>query len=301
MASHHHKHHHQEVSGKNLGLSILLNVSITIAEAIGGFISGSMALLSDATHNLSDVISLLISLIANKLTKKKATTNYTYGFRRSEIVAAFVNSGTLIVLALMILVNGVKRLYNPEDIDANWIVWLAIASIAVNGISVLFIKKDAEKNINIKSAYLHLFSDMLTSIAVLIGGLCIKFFGWTFIDQIFSIGIAIYLIIVSWQIFKSALKIIMQFTPEDIKPEEIASEIAKINNVKNIHHIHIWQINEHDIMLEAHIDLNQDIKISNYEKIMQQIKEILKRHNISHSTLQPEFSTDDNKQLVISH
>lgn len=301
MASHHHKHHHQEVSGKNLGLSILLNVSITIAEAIGGFISGSMALLSDATHNLSDVISLLISLIANKLTKKKATTNYTYGFRRSEIVAAFVNSGTLIVLALMILVNGVKRLYHPEDIDANWVIWLAIASIAVNGISVLFIKKDAEKNINIKSAYLHLFSDMLTSIAVLIGGLCIKFFGWTFIDQIFSIGIAIYLIIVSWQIFKSALKIIMQFTPEDIKPEEIASEIAKINNVKNIHHIHIWQINEHDIMLEAHIDLNQDIKISNYEKIMQQIKEILKRHNISHSTLQPEFSTDDNKQLVISH
>jgi cobalt-zinc-cadmium efflux system protein len=291
-------HHHHQVSGKNLGWSIFLNVAITVAEAIGGIISGSMALLSDATHNFSDVISLVVSYIANKLTKRKATENQTYGFKRSEIVAAFINSGTLMVLAIFIFYEGIQRFFDPVEIASNWVIWLALASIVVNGLSVLFIQHDARNNMNIKSAYLHLLTDMITSVAVLIGGVVMKYLHWYWIDAVFSTAIAIYLIYTSWHIFKSALEIIMQFTPENIDIKDIAKAIESIPQIKNIHHVHVWQINEHDIMFEAHIDLMKDIKISEFESILLTIKEMLTQFEINHITIQPEFSVADKKQLI---
>ncbi|RLD38099.1 MAG: cation transporter [Bacteroidetes bacterium] len=293
-----HKHHHHEVNDKNLGWSIALNVLITLAEAIGGIISGSMALVSDATHNFSDVLSLIISYIANKLTKREATNSHTYGFKRSEIIAAFINSSTLIVLAIFILFEGVQRFFYPIKIAADWVIWLAIASIAVNGLSVLFIRKDAKNNMNIKSAYLHLFSDMLTSIAVLIGGLAMKYMQWYWIDAVFSIAIAGYLLYSSLGIFKSALRIIMQFTPENIDVDLVVKTIENLKEVKNVHHVHIWQINEHDIMFEAHIDVLENINISDFEKTLIKIKAALLPFNIQHTTIQPEFSVSDNKQII---
>ncbi len=298
MGNHIEHHHHHEVSGKNLGWSIGLNLGITLAEFVGGIISGSMALLSDATHNFSDVISLVVSYIANKLTKRKATNHQTYGFKRSEIIAAFINSATLIVLALFILYEGIQRLFQPVTVAAGWVIWLALASIVVNGLSVLFIRHDARDNMNIKSAYLHLFSDMLTSIAVLIGGLTMKYFQWYWIDSVFSIAIAIYLLFTSWGIFKTALRIMMQFTPSDIELPKIVSQVEAITEIKNIHHVHIWQINEHDIMFEAHVDLNRDVKISEFETVLSKIKEVLARHKIGHVTIQPEYSVSDNKQII---
>ena len=292
------EHHHHELSGRNLGLSILLNIGITIAELIGGIISGSMSLISDATHNFSDVISLVVSYIANKLTKREATQNQTFGFRRSEIIAAFFNSATLIVLAVFILYEAFIRLFNPVIVAADWVIWLAVLSILVNGASVLFIRKDAHNNINIKSAYLHLFTDMLTSIAVLAGGLAMKYLHWFWVDSVFSIAIAVYLLFSSWGIIKSSLRIIMQFTPENIKIDKIASQIEKVRGVKNIHHVHVWQINEHDIMFEAHVDLVKDIKITEFESILLIIKKDLSQFNINHITIQPEFSLSDKKQLI---
>lgn len=292
------EHHHHEVSGKNLGWSILLNIGITVAEGVGGIISGSMALLSDATHNFSDVLSLIISYIANKLTKRQATNSQTFGYKRSEIIAAFINSATLIVLAFFILVEGIQRFFNPVTIAANWVIWLALASIVVNGLSVLFIRNDAHDNMNIKSAYLHLFSDMLTSIAVLIGGLAMKYFQWFWVDALFSITIAIYLLYTSWEIFKSSLRIIMQFTPENLRIDEIVFQLEKLQGVKNIHHVHVWQINEHDIMFEAHVDIRSDIKITEFELILEKIKGVLLQFKIEHCTLQPEYSVTDNKQII---
>jgi len=292
------EHHHHEVSGKNLGWSIILNVGITIAELIGGLISGSISLISDATHNFSDVISLVVSYIANKLTKRKATQNQTFGFKRSEIIAAFFNSVTLMALAVFILYEGFIRLFNPVIVGADWVIWLAILSILVNGASVLFIRNEAHDNINIKSAYLHLFTDMLTSIAVLAGGFAMKYLQWFWVDSVFSIAIAIYLLFSSWRIFKSSLRIIMQFTPENISIDEIISQLEKLQGVKDIHHVHVWQINEHDIMFEAHVDMNQNIKITEFELILEDIKGVLKQFKIGHCTLQPEYSVDDDKQII---
>ena len=294
-----HDHDHK-IKGKNLFWTIVLNLSITIAEGIGGLLSGSMALLSDALHNFSDVFSLIISYIANKLAKRKATPKYTFGFRRSEILAAFFNSTTLIILSIFIFYGAVERFINPGDIKSEMVIYLAIASIFVNAFSVLLIKKDAEDNMNIRSAYLHLFSDMMTSIAVLAGGLMMKYFGWYWVDPVISIIISLYLIYLSIDILKESLKIIMEFTPGDIDLETIVTEVENIEGIKNIHHLHIWQVNEHDIMLEAHIDLKNDVSITDFEQILDKIKTGLAVHNINHVTIQPEYNIDDNKD-VISH
>lgn len=295
----HEHHHHHEVKGKNLFFTILLNASISIAELIGGIISGSISLISDAIHNFSDVLSLIISYIANKLSKKEANEKHTFGFKRSEIIAAFLNSSTLIVLAFYILYEAIVRLIHPVEISSDLVIWLALGSIVVNGLSVLFIKKDAEGNMNMKAAYLHLFGDMMTSIVVLIGGILMKYFHVFWIDPVFSILIAIYLLYLSWDIFISSLKIMMQFTPENINIKNISTDVSKIEGIKNIHHIHIWQINEHDIMFEAHIDLKENIKITDFEIILKTVKEYLHdNYEIHHVTIQPEFSINDNKDLI---
>jgi cobalt-zinc-cadmium efflux system protein len=292
------EHHHHEVSGKNLGFAILLNVGITLAQAIGGLISGSMALLSDAAHNFSDVLSLIISFLANRLSGRKATEKQTFGFRRSEILASFINAVTLIVIGVVILIEAIQRLINPVTVTASWVIWLAIASIIVNGLSMIFIRNDSQDNMNMKSAYLHLFTDMLTSVAVLLGGLVMKYFHWYRADSVFSIAIAIYLLYMSWGIFRSSLRIIMQFTPKEIDVHQIASEIEKIKGVKNIHHVHVWQINEHDLMFEAHVDVSEDLKVSGFENILSEIKTVLGNNGITHFTIQPEFSIDDEKQII---
>jgi cobalt-zinc-cadmium efflux system protein len=292
------EHNHHEVSGSNLGLAILLNVGITIAQAIGGIISGSMALLSDAAHNFSDVLSMVISFLANRLAKREATEKQTFGFRRSEILAAFINSATLIIISVIILFEAIQRLVNPVPISVNLVIYLAIAGILVNGGSALFIRNDSHENMNMKSVYLHLFGDMLISIAVLLGGVAMKYLQWYRIDSIFSIVIAVYLLYLSWGIVRSSMRIIMQFTPEEIDIKKIAAEIEKIQGVKNIHHVHVWQINEHELMFEAHIDLSEDINVSSFESILYLIKAVLKRYKINHSTIQPEFTIDDSKQVI---
>lgn len=291
-------HHHHEVSGKNLGVAILLNAGITLAQAIGGIISGSMALLSDAAHNFSDVLSMVISYLANRLSKREATEKQTFGFKRSEILAAFINSATLIIISVIILFEAVQRLINPVPISANLVIWLAIAGILVNGISVLFIRNDSHANMNMKSVYLHLLGDMLTSFAVLLGGFAMKYLQWFWTDSVFSMAIAVYLLYMSWGIFRSSLRIIMQFTPEEVNIHEIVKEIEVINGVNNVHHVHVWQINEHDLMFEAHIDVKEDVRVSDFGEILSRIKEVLHRHDIDHSTIQPEFMVDDNKNVI---
>ena len=292
------EHHQHEVTGKNLGLAILLNTVITLAEAVGGIISGSMALLSDAAHNLSDVLSLIISYFANRLSKKGATERQTFGFRRSEILAAFINSATLIIIAVIIIIEAVQRLMNPVTVSTGWVIWLALASFVVNGLSALFLREDSHHNMNMKSAYLHLFTDMLTSVAVLLGGLAIRYLNWSWADSVLSVIIALYLLYMSWGIFRSSLRIMMQFTPEEIDVSNLVSKISEIRGVKNLHHVHVWQINEHDLMFEAHVDLVEDITVSNFEGILEQIKLTLRQQGVNHSTIQPEFSVDDRKQVI---
>ncbi len=299
--SHQHAHRQNELSGKRLLFSIFLNIIITVAQMIGGFISGSLALISDAVHNLSDVISLIISYTANLLTnRKQQTLHQTFGFKRAEIIAAFFNSATLIVIAVFLAIEAFKRFNNPQEIESNLVIWLAFVAILGNGLSVVLLTKDAKHNLNMKSAYLHLMTDLLTSVAVLIGGILMKFYQIYWIDALLTILISVYLLYMSWEIFIDSLKILMLFAPKDLDIDDIQKEILKIEKIKNIHHVHIWQLNDHDIHFEAHIEFKRDINLSDFDKICYTVEKLLlDKFHINHSNLQPEYDRDDHKEFII--
>jgi cobalt-zinc-cadmium efflux system protein len=291
-------HHHHHEPGKNLGLTIVLNLFITIAQIIGGIISGSMALLSDAAHNFSDVLSLIISWFANRLKKKDQTLTRTFGYKRADIFAAFINSTTLIIIAVVIATEAANRLLNPVEVKGSIVIYLAALSIVLNGLSVLLIREGSKTSLNIRSAYLHLFTDMLTSIAVLIGGFVVRYLGLVWVDGVLSILIAIYLVFSSWEIFSGSLKILMQFTPESIDIKQLAGKIQQVEGIKNAHHIHAWQLDEREIIFEAHVDVEKDINISEFNLQLDKIEKILSYHNIRHFNIQPEFNRDDSKKII---
>ena len=299
--SNNHSHSHTTLSGKNLLISIILNLVITIAQIIGGFISGSLSLISDAVHNFSDVVSLVISYVANLLTNsKKQTIHYTFGFKRAEIIAAFINAISLIVIAFFLGIEAIKRFKNPQSIESDIVIWLAILGIAVNGFSVLLLKKDAKNNLNMKSAYLHLLTDMLTSVTVLIGGLLMKFYQIYWIDAALTLVISLYLIYISWDILITSIKIIMLFAPKHIKINEVVDQVLIVEGIRNIHHVHIWQLNDKDCHFEAHIQFKNDIKLSDFDLICERVEKILlDKFQINHCNLQPEFNRDDVKEIII--
>lgn len=296
-----HSHDHPTLTGKNLLFSIILNIVITVAQIIGGIVSGSLALISDAVHNFSDVVSLIISYAANLLTRKKLQTiEYTFGYKRAEIIAAFFNAVSLIVIGVFLGIEAIKRFYEVHEIQSGLVIWLAILGIAANGLSVLLLKNDAKRNINMKSAYLHLMSDMLTSVGVLIGGLLMKFYQIYWIDALLTLIISVYLIFMSWRILIYSLKILMLFAPSHIKIKEVVEVVQKVSGVKNIHHIHIWQLNDHESHFEAHLEFNDDIKLSEFDLICEEIEKLLmEKFHIQHCNLQPEFRRNDLKEIII--
>jgi len=300
MGDNHIHIHKHEVKGNNLILSILLNLLITIAQVIGGIISGSLALISDALHNFSDVLSLVFSLVAHKLSRRKASLNNTFGYKRAELIAAFINAITLIIVAFFLIYEASSRLFHPEPIKSGLVIWLALLGIVVNGGSVLLLKKDSEHNLNMKSAYLHLLTDMMASVAVLVGGLLMKFYGWFWVDSVMTLLIASYLIYVSYDLIKSATKMLMLFTPDYINIKELVREVHKIKGVNKLHHIHIWHLNDEELHLEAHLDCSEDIKMSEFNILLEKIETVLyNEFKINHINIQPEFKKEDPKDFIV--
>ncbi|MEZ4796995.1 MAG: cation diffusion facilitator family transporter [Flavobacteriaceae bacterium] len=299
--SHNHSHHnHSNLQGRNLLISIFLNILITASQVVGGIISGSLALLSDALHNFSDVISLVVSYVANKLAKKKASLQKTFGYKRAEILAAFINASTLIIVAVLLIIEAIERFQNPQEIESDLVIWLSLVAILGNGFSVLLLKKDSETNMNLKSAYLHLLTDMMASVAVLIGGLLMKFYNVFWVDSLLTFLIAIYLIWMGYDLLKSSTKVLMLFTPKEIPIDKIVAEINNLEGIKNTHHIHVWQLNEEEIHFEAHIDFDKDIKLSEFDDILHEIEEILfHKFEINHVNIQPEFGKCDDKDVIV--
>ncbi len=292
-------HHHHPVSGAKLFITIILNLIITIAEIIGGIFSNSLALLSDALHNFSDVMALIIAYIANRLSGKAANEKNTFGLKRAEIIAALFNASVLIGIGVFLIVESVHKIIYPEHIKSIWVIGFGLLSVILNGASVLLIKDDSHSNLNIKAAYLHLLTDVATSIAVIIGGVLIYYFKIYSVDAVISLLIAIYLIYSAFDIVKDSTKILMQYSPENINLDEVIKEIEKNEKIKNIHHIHIWQLNEHDIFLEAHIDLNENLNAEEVSKLIDKLEKEMQKFHITHTTFQVEYNRDDNKQKII--
>lgn len=298
--SHNHSHSHDDLKGRNLIISILLNIVITVAQVIGGLLSGSLSLLSDALHNFSDVISLIISYIANRLSKREASFQKTFGYKRAEILAAFINAATLIIVAILLIIEAVKRFQNPQEVESDLVIWLSFIAILGNGFSVLLLKKDSESNMNMKSAYLHLLTDMMASVAVLIGGLLMKYYQLFWVDSVLTFAIALYLIYMGYDLLKDSFKVLMLFTPDEIAVKDIVMDIQQIKAIRNVHHVHIWQLNEDEIHLEAHIDFEEDITLSQFDKILHEVEELV-FHNfgINHVNIQPEYGKCGDKDVIV--
>jgi cobalt-zinc-cadmium efflux system protein len=297
--SHVHIHKH-EVKGKNLLFSIVLNIVITIAQIIGGLLSGSLALISDALHNFSDVLSLVFSYVAHKLSRRKASLNQTFGYKRAEIMAAFINASTLVIVALFLIYEAVERFFHPQAIESGLVIWMAVIGIAANGLSAYMLKNDADKSLNMRSAYIHLFTDTLASIAVLIGGLLMKYFGWFWVDSLMTLIIAIYLVVVGFDLLKKSTGMLMLFTPAHVDIKEIVREVHKIPGVNKLHHIHVWHLNDEELHLEAHLDCKADIKMSEFNELLHEVELVLfYKFHINHINIQPEFKKTDPKDFIV--
>ena len=295
-----HNRPHPNMKDRKLMISILLNILITAAQTAGGLISGSLALLSDALHNFSDVITLIVSYVASKLSRQKASFHRTFGYKRAEILAAFINAVTLVVVAILLIIEAFKRFQNPQPIESSLVIWLALIAIFGNGFSVLLLKKEAQHNLNMRSAYLHLFTDMMASVAVLIGGLLMMFYQWFWVDSVLTLLIAIYLIWVGFDLLIKSSKILMLFTPSHIDIKNVVRAVHQIPKVNRLHHVHIWGLNDDELHLEAHLEFKEDISLSEFDKILQDIEILLHdQFEINHVNIQPEFNKEDPKQIIV--
>ena len=292
--SHDHSHDHShQINVSNLNrafyIGIGLNLAFVIIEAGYGWIYNSLSLLSDAGHNLSDVMSLVLSLIAFKLLKRKPTTTYTYGYRRATILASLANAILLIFAVGFIIYEAIGRFINPQPLEGGIVSIVAFVGIFINGFTAWLFLKDKDKDLNIKGAYLHMVADALVSLAVVIGGVIIIYTDWFWLDSLMSILIAIVILVGTWSLLTQSLKLSLDGVPENVNPKEVKEKILKIDGVLDFQHVHIWALSTTENALTAHVQLSENLTLSEIEKVKGVIKHELEHLHIKHSTIETYF------------
>ena len=281
-------------------ITVILNLIITVAEIIGGIISGSLALVSDALHNFSDAVSVIISYAAIRLKERNNSPKHTFGLKRGEILAAVINSSVLVAISIYLFYEAIVRFQNPVPIKGILMVIVASIGLVANVTGTLLLKRDAGSSMNIKSSYLHLLTDAFSSVAVIIGGLAITLWNIFWLDPVLTILIAIYITKESFKILSDAIHVLMEGAPLDISIKDIQTEVEGLDEVEDIHHVHLWSVGENDIHLEAHINV-QDMMISKSNVLGEKIEKILKnRFGINHITLQFECNQCKDAGLVVN-
>ncbi len=289
---HDNKHNHNhKITDQKLLYVIFLNIIIALSEIIGGIISGSLALLSDAFHNFSDVFSFIISFIAIRISKKSKDENKTFGYKRAEILAALFNILSLFAACGYIIYEAIKRFINPQQINSKIMIAVTIIGLLGNAFSILILRKNVKESINIKSSFLHLLGDTFSSVGVLIIALILMIFPKLYIlDPIISILIALFIIKESFTIFFESINILMQGTPKHVDIKKITTRLLKEKSLKiiDIHHIHIWSLSQDESVFDCHVVINEK-SIENINDKISKINEILTcEFNINHSTIQIE-------------
>jgi cobalt-zinc-cadmium efflux system protein len=284
--SHGHTHHHTS-NKKALFWSFLLIASFMVVEVIGGVLTNSLALLSDAGHMLSDAAALGLSLFAMKLGERQATQTKTFGYKRFEIIAAALNGLTLIFISVYIFFEAFQRFLNPPEVQSLGMLTISVIGLLVNIIAAwILMRGDKDENLNVRSAFLHVLGDMLGSVGAITAALLIYFFDWGLADPIASIAVAILIIISGWRVTKESFHVLMEGTPEQIKLEEIRAALMNIPNVSDVHDVHVWSITSGMFMLSGHITVEGD---SMHDQVLHQAQALLhEKFSIDHSTLQVE-------------
>jgi len=295
--THQHGSHTHENNSARLVASILFNLIITLAEIVGGVLSGSLALLSDALHNFSDTTSLVISLVTLKISIKSPDHKKTFGYRRAQIVGALINLVSLVLVSFYLIKEALERYFNPQPIQGTMMLVVALIGLAANLLTAIVLLQPSKKSLNIRSAFFHIIGDAVSSVGVVISGLLIIRYRLYFTDTLVTLIISAYILVNTFKLLKQTINILMQGVPEGFNLERVIDEVKHIDNVIDIHHVHVWQLDENHANLEAHVVIDRtDPQEMNATK--QSIKQRLAEHfNITHSTLELEFHNCDGTSL----
>ena len=287
---HHHHHHHLPADASSLNrafrLGIALNLLFVIVEFVVGLCYGSMGLLSDAGHNLSDVAGLLLAMLAFRLAQTPATPRYTYGYKKSTVLISLLNSLILLIAVGVIVAESIGRMLHPETVTGDAIAWTAGVGVVVNGFTAWLFLKDKDRDLNVKGAYLHMAADALVSVGVLLSGVVISWTGWTLIDPIVGLAVAAVIVGSVWSLLRDSLRLSLDGVPGGIRIEEVARSMEAVEGVRGVHHIHVWAISTTENALTAHVVLDE---LGRMEEVKHRLKELLREEGIRHATL--EFET----------
>jgi len=297
--SHHHSHHMPSgTTERDLFVTMALNFGITIAEIVGGLLSGSLSLLSDAMHNFSDGIAIIITYGAIRLSKKPKTLRHTFGLKRAEILAAVINASTLIIISFFLIKEALERFSHPQPVGGRLMLIVAALGLAGNVIGTVLLKKSAKHNINIRAAYVHLLSDAVSSVAVIIGAVFITAYQVYWIDPVLTILISLYILRETYEIVKESVDVIMMSSPAGMDLHGLKKIVEAVPGVQNIHHVHIWKLNDKDIHFEAHIEV-ANISVAETAAIQKEIEHSLHHSfDINHTTLQFECDRCGSKEMI---
>lgn len=292
MNTHNHSHSHfgdiARQTSSRLGLSLVLTLGFVFIEAAAGIIGNSLALLTDAAHNLTDVIALSLSWYAIKLTSQPANGRKTYGYHRAGILVALLNSTTLVLISLGIFYEAYRRFMDPPEVQSGILISVGIIAVVINLVTALLVKKGSEHDLNIRSAFLHLMGDVLSTIGAVIAGVIIFFTGANWLDPLVSVLIGFLILYNAWGILRDAVDILLEATPRDIDTGRLVQDVQQVEGVLGVHDLHIWSITQNLRTMSAHI-LTNDLPISVGAEVQRQINEIVyHRYNIAHATLQLE-------------
>lgn len=299
-----HDHGHDHTHGANkkvLLISFLIITAYTVVEAIGGFLTNSLALLADAGHMLSDSISLAIALIAFKLGEKVASKSKTFGYRRFEILAAVLNGVTLIVIALFIFYEAIQRFANPPEVATTGMLIVSSIGLAVNILVAWIMMRggDVDENLNMKGAYLHVMSDMLGSIGAIAAALLMMFFGWGWADPLASVIVAVLVLRSGYFVSKSGLHVLMEGVPQNVKMNDIINTIRNAEGVHSVHDLHVWSITSGLNALSCHAVVDEQMTIGQSEQLLRSIEHDLLHENIHHVTIQLETSAHQHDDSIL--
>lgn len=289
--THEHHHHDHTVTSLNKAFiwGIALNVGFVIVEFAVGLCYGSMGLLSDAGHNLSDVASLLLAMLAFRLAQARATPKYTYGYKKSTVLISLLNSVILLIAVGVIVAESIGRMLHPEPVVGGAIAWTAGVGVAINGFTAWLFMKDKDRDLNVKGAYLHMAADALVSVGVLVSGLVISWTGWTVVDPIVGLAVAGVIVASVWSLTRDSLRLSLDGVPGGIDIAEIERKMEAVPGVRAVHHIHVWAISTTENALTAHVVLDS---LSRMEEVKHALKELLGRSEIPHATLEFESVTE---------
>ena len=286
---HHHPHHAGAADVGSLRgiywISIALNLAFVLVESGVGLWNRSLGLLSDAGHNLSDVFSLILALIAFRLAASKSTPKFTYGYKKGSILISLLNAVILLVAVGAILVEIIHKLRNPSALDGGAIAWTAGVGIVINGLTAFLLMRHQKNDINTRGAFLHMAADTLVSVGVVISGIVIALTGWTVIDPIIGIVIAVVILISTWELLSDSIRMSMDAVPEGIHPEEVRQLMEAAPGVYSVHHLHIWPISTTETALTAHLVIDASAEP---EDVVHAVKQSLRKAGISHATLETE-------------